>query len=373
MSIEVLPVSTSVELNRFIRFPEQLYRNEPRWAPPLWSEEARVYSPKHNPVLRESDFQLFVAYRNGELVGRILAYVNHLWNAHYQTRSGMFGAYEAVDDPAVAAALMQGAEDWLRSQDCEEVIGPMHPVDEVFGFLVDGFEQPGIFLTPWNLPLYNQQMTFVGYSKLRDLLAYEIDARDSNYQLEQRYVDFHDHFLARHPDYTIRCLDLKKLDEDAAHIWRISNCSLIYNWGFLPANYDIFQDNLRRLKTVVDCDAVWFVEYKGKPVGFCLGYPDLNVIIRKIKGRLLPFGWLRLLTGIKKIKNFRLFGLAVDPHFHGRGLDALLYVHLTQAMAPRHIRLEANWVLEENIKMNNSLQRLGMRPCRRYRIYQKPL
>ena len=142
MKIIVSPVSSRADRRRFIHFPEILYHGEPRWAPPLWSEEARVYNPKHNPILRESDFCLFLARRDGIIVGRVLAYVNHLWNGHYLTRSGMFGAYEAIDDQAVANALLAAVETWLTAQDCEEIIGPLHPVDEVFGFLVEGFAAP---------------------------------------------------------------------------------------------------------------------------------------------------------------------------------------------------------------------------------------
>lgn len=373
MSLEIIPVTRRADFRRFIRLPEVLYRGEPSWTPPLWLDEARIYNPRHNPVLRESDFVLLLACRDGQAVGRVLAYVNHLYNAHYYSRTGMFGAFECLDDPVVAVELMQAAEDWLSAQDVEEIIGPLHPVDEVWGTLVEGFGDPAIFLTPWNPPCHDALLAACGYAKFKDLLAYEIDDRAGEYRLDPRYEAFHDRFLARNPDYRLRPVDKRKLLADAEHIWRISNVSLVHNWGFLPASHDTLADNFRRLKPLVDQDAIWFVEYRGKPVGFCLGYADLNQLIRPMRGRYLPLGWLRLLTGIRKIRDFRLFGLAVDPHHHGKGLDALLYVHLTRAMKPRGIRLEANWVLEENAAMNAALRRLGMRLCRRYRIYRKAI
>jgi ribosomal protein S18 acetylase RimI-like enzyme len=373
MPVNVIPVVSRADFRRFIHLPERLYRGEPCWSPPLWSEERRTYRPEHNPVLRESDFRLFLATRDGEPVGRILAYVNHLYNAHYCSRTGMFGAFESIDDPLVAMALLRAAEDWLAGQEVEEIIGPLHPVDEVWGTLVEGFERPAIFLTPWNPPCHDRLLAACGYAKFKDLLAWELDDRDGGWRLDPRYEEFHARFLARHPEYRLRPIDRRNLLRDAEHIWRISNVSLVRNWGFLPATHDLLADTFRRLKPLVDQDAIWFVECRGRPVGFCLGYADLNQVIRPIRGRLLPFGWWRLLTGIRGIRDFRLFGLAVDPHHHGKGLDALLYVQLAKALHPRRIRLEANWVLEENAAMNTALRRLGMRLCRRYRIYRKPV
>jgi GNAT superfamily N-acetyltransferase len=371
--LEIRRVRTRADFRRFIHFPETLHRDEPCWAPPLWSEEKRTYDPRRNPVLRESDFVLFLAWRDGRVVGRNLAYVNHLYNAHYYCRTGMFGAFDSIDDPSVAAGLMKAAEDWLRGEGANEIIGPIHPVDEVWGTLVEGFDRPAIFLTPWNPPCHDRLLCAQGYAKFKDLLAWELDDREEQYRLDPRYEAFHDRFLARHPDYAIRPIDVRNLARDAAHIWRISNVSLIHNWGFLPASHDVLADNFRRLKPLVDPDAIWFVEFRGRPVAFCLGYADLNQIIRPIRGRLLPLGWLRLLAGIRRIREFRLFGLAVDPRHAGKGLDALLYVHLTRAMKPRRIRLEANWILEENLAMNTALRRLGMSLVSRYRIYSKDL
>jgi ribosomal protein S18 acetylase RimI-like enzyme len=285
----------------------------------------------------------------------------------------MFGAFEAVDDQSVADALMGAACDWLAGEGCEEVIGPIHPVDEVWGTLVEDFAAPAIFLTPWNPPHHDRLLGAVGLAKYRDLLAYEIDDREGQYRMDPRYEAFHDRFLARHPEYRIRPIDRTRLLADATHIWRISNISLSRNWGFLPAGYAIFQDNFRRLKPLVDQDLIWFVEYRGRPVAFCLGFADLNQPIRAIRGRLFPLGWWKLLNGPRTIRDLRLFGLAVDPHHQGKGLDALLYVHLTRALKPRRIRLEANWVLEENQAINLALTRLGMKQTRRYRIYRKEL
>ena len=133
------------------------------------------------------------------------------------------------------------------------------------------------------------------------------------------------------------------------------------------------EDMLKKLKLIVDPDAVWMVEDNGKPVGYCLGFPDINSLISRIGGRLLPFGWLRLITGLKKLRDYRLFGLAVHPDWHGKALDALMYINLYKHLLAKKVRMEANYILEDNFHIKNALERLGLSRTKSYMIYQKPL
>ena len=129
----------------------------------------------------------------------------------------------------------------------------------------------------------------------------------------------------------------------------------------------------KRLKPIVDRDAVWFVEDEGRPVGYALGYPDINPLLKAIRGRLLPLGFIRLLKGLKKLQEYRLFGLAVLPGYHGQGLDVLLYMSLFEALSPKIMRLEANYILEDNAKIRNALEKLKLEQVKTYRVYEKPL
>ena len=115
------------------------------------------------------------------------------------------------------------------------------------------------------------------------------------------------------------------------------------------------------------------MENEGKPVGFCLGFPDINILLKRINGNLLPFGWARLLLGARKLRDYRLFGLAVDPAWHKRALDALMYIHLFEHLKAKGVRMEANYILEDNLHIKNALERLGMRHIKTYRIYEKAL
>lgn len=171
----------------------------------------------------------------------------------------------------------------------------------------------------------------------------------------------------------MRMLSMKNLMRDADAVLRISNIAIKDNWGYVPLDRNEFLDMFRKLKPIADPEAVWFVEDRGTPVGYALGFPDLNVVLRRTGGRLLPFGFLQILFGVKKVKDYRLFGLAVLPEYHGKGLDVLLYMQLYKALSPRIRRLEANYILEDNVKIRNALEKLGLDLVKTYRVYEKTI
>ena len=303
---------------------------------------------------------------------RTIAYIDHNFNRFYQTKIGFFGAFECIDDAGAASLLISAAEDWLAAHGMDAVRGPIHPVAENWGFVYQGYDTPPVYMSPWNPEYYHAFFTETGYEKVKDLLVYEADMA-KGYQIPARYEDFYARFMARYPGIVIRRLDMKRLHDDARAIWEISNRSLADNWGYVPLELPVMEDMLKKLKMIVDPDAVWMVEHEGKPVGFCLGFPDINILLKRIRGNLLPFGWARLLLGVKKLRDYRLFGLAVDPVWHKRALDALMYIHLYQNLVSKKIRMEANYILEDNLHIKNALERLGMQQMKTYRIYEKPL
>lgn len=369
--MRVQEARSRAELRRFIFLPEKLYRSDPLWAPPLWAEERATFS-RRNPLFAHSEYACLLAWEGSEAVGRILAYVDHAYNRHYDARIGLFGSFECIDDAKTARELFGAAESWLRGRGMERVRGPINPVAESWGFLLEGHEHPPVFMASYNPPYYNRFAGENGYDKVKDLIVYEADAR-KGYRIPERFIRFRRELLARRPCLSIRRLDLRRLRREAEAICRISNEAIRNNWGFVPLNPAELEAMIRKLKPVADPDAIWFVEDRGVPVGYCLGFPDLNQILRKIRGRLLPFGFVTLLRGLKAIRDFRLFGLAVLPEYHGMGLDVLLYMSLFEALAPRGVRLEANYILEDNPRIRNALIKLGLEQSIVYRVYEKTL
>jgi GNAT superfamily N-acetyltransferase len=370
--IEIREVCSGRDLRRFVYFPARLYRGNLNWRPPLWIDELKSYNGGHNPILANSDFTLLLALKDGQVAGRNLVYVDRSFNAYTKSTIGFFGAFECLDDPEVATRLLAETENWLRRHGMTAVRGPIHPVAESWGFLLDGFESPPVFMAPYNPPYYHRLVSRLGYAKVKDLLAYEADA-GNGYRIPERFTRFCRKLRARYPQLTVRRIDPGHLQRDAEHIWEISNIALKDNWGYVPVDRGVLQDMIAKLKPVLDPDAVWLAFDGARAVGYCLGFPDINVILGRINGRLFPFGWLRLLTGVRRLRRYRLFGLAVLPEYQNRGLDVLLYVSLHDALVPRGILLEANYILEDNFKIRNPLEKMGLRHCKSYRIYEKGL
>ncbi len=371
-AIRVREASSPADVKKFVLFPRALYRGDRLWAPPLWSDEHRAYSRRTNAILSHSDYTLLLAEDRGRVVGRSLAYVDRNFNAYYKARTGFFGAFECVRDHAAARALDGAACAWLAARGMDRVRGPIHPVAESWGFLMEGFDSSAVFMAPYNPPYYNEFMDALGYGKAKDLLAYE-GSPEKGYRIPERFETFAEKLLARRPGLSVRMLSLDELERDAEAVWNISNTAIADNWGYVPLERGELMDMLKKLRPIADPEAIWFVEDGGRPVGYALGFPDLNVVLKRIRGRLFPFGFIRVLRAAKTVGDYRLFGLAVLPAYHGLGLDVLLYLQLYRALAGRIRRLEANYVLEDNPRIRNALEKLGLELVKVYRVYEKAL
>lgn len=371
--MKVIGVHSKKSLRDFIYLPERIFRDHPCFVPPIWSDEYKAYSSEGNPILAKSDFELLLVQNDkGKAIGRTIVYIDQTFNLFNHSNIGFFGAFECIDDELAAKMLILAAENWLRSKGVQSIRGPINPTAENWGFVLEGYDRPPVYLSPWNPPYYHAFFTAAGYEKAKDLLVYEADLLDG-YQLPKRYEGFQEKYIKRHPGIRIRRLNMHHIKADAKAIWEISNVALADNWGYVPVELPVMEDMLKKLKLIVDPDAVWIAEYKGQAVGFCLGFPDINIIMKRINGHLLPYGWAELIFGAKKLRDYRLFGLAVHPDWQDKALDALMYEQLYNSLAAKKVRMEANYILEDNLRIRHALEKLGMQRIKTYRIYEKML
>lgn len=368
--MHIKKVSSKKDMREFVRFPARLHEDSPYYVPPMWLEERTAYYGKNNPILSNSEFELFLLEDDGITIGRTIAYIDKNHNEFYKVDMGFFGAFECIDDVKAGAMLVKAAEDWCRSKGMETIRGPIHPVAENWGFVYDGYDSTPMYMSPWNPPYYHG--FFKEYNKAKDLLVYEVDMR-AGYRLDDRYIQFFEKFKKRYPQVKFRRIDMKNIKADAKKILDVTNVSLLDNWGYVPLELPVMEDMLKKLKLVVNPDAVWILETDEKAIGFCLGFPDINLILKKTNGRMLPFGWAQLLFGAKKLKEYRLFGLAVHPEWHGKGLDAVMYINLYKHLSKNPVLIEANYMLEDNHNILNALKKLGMKYTKTYRIYEKKI
>ena len=367
--MKILKVETARDLKTFIQFPYQLYKKDKVWVPPLKSEMAGQFDHKTNPFLDHCTYALFLLLDNGKPVGRIAAFIDRLAVDAWQEAIGLFGYYECFEKTEYSDKLLNTAKDWLLEHGMKSMRGPWSFVSQEWGSVVEGFEPSPVVMSPYNPPFYNDQYQRFGLQKVKDLLVYLIDAQ-KGYRIPPRILTLTEKVANRYKVST-RKLDMKNLDQEVENIITLSNQSLIENWGYSPVTDDEVRAMVRDLKQIVHAKAIIFAEDStGTPIGFAIAIPDINEILKGMNGRLLPFGWVKLLLRLPKLNQYRMFALGVIPQYHGKGIDSLLYRALYESIFNPEMRLEINYVLEDNAPMNNAIIKLGAEPFRRYRVYE---
>jgi len=305
------------------------------------------------------------------MIGRIAVFVNHAANKHWQKKIGFFGHYECVNDDNAALMLLEAGAKWLREQGMTKMRGQWNFVSQDIGFIVDGFDLPPVVLSSYNLPYYNDQVVKFGMKKVKDLLVYNCDT-GKGYKIPGRFLKFTD-LIARRYGVTVRPINMKKLVEDARIILRLTNESLADNWGYYPVAESEAEQIAADLKMIVHPEVVLIAEIDGQPIGYIITVPDVNHILKDMKGRLLPCGIFKLLRGIKKLNRYRIWAMGILPTYQRKGISVLMFRRLNDILAPKGSYIEVNYVLEDNDLMNNAIIKLEFDVVKRYRIYEAQL
>ena len=358
--------------------PWKIYnrREHSQWVPPLRIAVHDALDAKANPFYRTADRELFLAVRDGQLVGRIAAIENRAHNEFHQDRVGFFGFFECTDDPDVARALFDAAESWLRARTLDTMRGPMNPsTNHECGLLVGGFDQHPMIMTTWNPPYYRGLLESVGFAKAKDLLAYYFPMQGTAaLELPERYR-LHAERALQGKSLVFRNLDLKKFDREVDRCWEIYNSAWEKNWGFFPMSRESFLHEAKVLKYIVIPQFTFMAEVNGEPAGFMVIVPDYHHAYKAIgTGRLLPTGLFTLLRAKPKLRTGRVMILGAKPEYRSRGIFALfMHEMVRRAKVYGAVGAEGSWILEDNDKLNRPLTSLGAKEYRRWRIYDRPI
>ena len=373
--VEVAPVLDARDKDRFVRFPEQVYRGDLHWVPPLLMERHDFLDPRRNPFFAHADVALFLARSEGEVVGRIAAVEDRNFNAFHGSRTGYFGLYESVNDAGVAAALFGAARGWARARRLDTLLGPMNlSTNYEVGLLVEGFDSDPYFMMPYNPRYYVKLFEDCGLEKAKDLFAWERSAASPPPERFARIADR----IRQAEGITIRSIDLSRFEAEVARIKDVYNAAWEKNWGFVPMSDAEFDRLARDLRRLVVPELVLIAEDGGEPVAFSLTLPDVNQALKKVGGRLtwfgLPLGLARLLWHERKVDRVRLMALGVKAGWRRRGIDAVLIVEtIRRTRALGYLGGEISWTLEDNELINRAIESMGGKPSKRYRIYERPL
>jgi GNAT superfamily N-acetyltransferase len=375
-SVTIRPVRTRRELKRFVKVPFHLHRESPEWVAPLIFERMQFLNRGKNPYFEHAEAEYFIAERDGEPVGRITAQIDQRWDEYQGGSDGMFGFFETADDPAVAAALLGVAEDWLRSRGRERALGPMDfTTNDEVGILIEGYDIRPMILQPWHPPFYRQLIEGLGYGKAMDLLMWHLAIGElKEGDLFAPEIHAAAQKALRDEGIEIRNMNKRRMADEVHRFTEVYNEAWGKNWGFVPVTDAEVKFQAKNLKQVLDEEWAFIAEKDGNPVGAALTLPDINQVMAKLNGRLLPLGWLKFLRGKGKIDRVRVFALGVKHDYRHTGVAAGLYLkHLENASPDGVPAAETGWILETNGPMNRAMEGMGGKVVKRYRLYEKSL
>ena len=371
-NLTIRPVRGGRDLKRFIDLPYRLHAGTP-WVPPLKLERRFFLNRRLNPYFKHGEAEYFLALRGERVVGRISAQVDHAFNEFHQSRWGMFGFLELEDDPEAMKALLAAAEDWLRRRGCERMVGPMDlSMNEESGVLIEGHELEPLIRQPWQPPYYQRLCEEAGLEKAMDLYSWFLDISDREdmlpilFELDQRAKGEH--------GVTIRKMSRRHLRKEMDRFAEIYNAAWAQNWGFVPYSKEDLDAYTMDMHLVFAREWFMVAEKDGETIAVAITLPDINQVLKKMKGRLLPLGWWHFLRRNRIADQVRVGFLGVKPEHQHTGVAASLYVeHFDTAARSRQKHGEAGWILETNEAMNRGLEAMSAEIVKKYRVYELSL
>lgn len=373
--VEVREVSGRRDLKAFIDLPFRLHSNHPCWVPPLKIERRLFLNRRMNAFFSHGEAAYFLARREGRVVGRISAQINHAFNDHRQAHWGWFGFIELEEDQGVADALLAAAQAWLSARGCERMVGPADfAMNDEAGILIEGFDQPPIIRQPWHPPYYQRLIEGAGMAKAMDLFMWNLEVTERDrvlpviWELAEKAQSEH--------GIRVRPMRRRQLRKDMDSFAEVYNSAWSENWDFVPYSKKDLDALAQELQLVFDRH--WFMiaerEDTGEVVGMAITIPDINQVLAKMKGRLLPFGWWYFLRKGSIMDRVRVSWLGVKPEYQHTGVAAKLYqLHFDAAEARPQKGGEMGWILETNTAMNRGMEAMGGRIVKKYRVYERML
>jgi GNAT superfamily N-acetyltransferase len=373
--VSVSAVSSRRDLKRFIDFPFELYRAEPLWVPPLKVERRLFLSRRQNAFFTHGEAEYFLARRGNRVVGRISVQVNHAFNDYQQKNWGWFGFLEFERDPEVLAELLDAAAVWLRERDKERMVGPASfAMNDESGVLIEGFDLRPMILQPWNPPYYQELIEQSGMAKAMDLLMWnlEVSGRD---KVHPAIFELADKVESEH-GIRVRPMRRRQLRKDMDAFAEVYNAAWSKNWDFVPYSKKDLDALAQELQLAFDKN--WFMIAEridtGEVVGMAITVPDLNQVLSRMKGRLLPLGWWHLFNKGRTIDRVRVGFLGVKPEYQHTGVAAKLFAeHFDAAERRPQSGGEMGWILETNKPMNRAMEGMGGTVVKRYRMFERVL
>jgi GNAT superfamily N-acetyltransferase len=373
MSLEIRAVSSHRELREFIELPYRLHSTSPEWVPPLRLERRLFLSRKHNAFFTHGEARYFLAWRDGRVVGRVSAQIDHAFNRLHSNTWGMFGFLEFEEDPEALAGLLDAAAGWLRARGRDRMLGPMDfTMSDEAGVLLEGYDREPMIKQPWHPPYYLRLCEEAGLAKAMDLFMWELHIADRT-KIRPILFTLAEEASSKH-GVEMRKMTRRHLRRDLDAFAEVYNSAWAENWGFVPYSDADLDQYAQEMQLVFERDWFMVAEKQGETVAVAITIPDINQVLRKMNGRLLPFGWWHFLRRRAIMDRVRVSFLGVKPEYQHTGVAAQLYIEHFDVADRTHRKWgEMGWILETNRAMNRGMEAMGGRIVKRYRVYERRL
>jgi GNAT superfamily N-acetyltransferase len=367
-SLEVAAISLPRETERFVRTWFTVFEGDPHWVPPLYFERKQFFDPAKNPYFNHARVAYFIATRDGRDVGTIAATVDTVYQDE-EPGTGFFGFFEFVNDREVAEGLLKRARCWLAEQGMKKVIGPFNfNTNHEFGLLVDGFDSDPLVANPYNAAYYPEIYESIGLKPAMDWYAYNVDAKMEKFG---KLIRVSERIMSRHPEIQIRTINISDFDAEIERVREIYIDAWEQNWAHVRVSDEEFTFIAKGLKQIIDPDLCFVAEAGDRVAAVSITLPDFNQVVKKMNGRVFPFGWRHILMKKRIINRLRVFMLGVAHDFQTLPLGAALYAEtFKMAVKKGYPGGEASLILENNIRMRGALEKMGGTIDKTYRNYE---
>jgi len=375
LTIEKIDTEDKGQVKRFVELPYRLYRDSPQWVPPLYMDAYLPLNRKKHPFFEHSEADFYIAVRDGEVVGRICAANNKLFNEYHETRKAHFYGFEAIDDLEVARALFDAVTAWAKERRLDTIIGPkgLSPFDG-YGILVEGFEQRQMMtMTNYNFDYYPGLIEALGYDKEVDFVSCYLPA--DSFKIPDRVERIARRVLERGDLWVKNFKSKRELVQWAPRIGYAYNEAFIHNWEYYPFTEGDVKYAVDNVFMIADRRLIKLIMHEDEIVGFLFAFPDVSTALQRARGRLFPFGLVDILLEMKRTKTISGNGMGILPQFQGKGGNALLYYEMGRTVLGfnQFEHVEMTQVAETTRQMRADLKNLNGVEYKNHRVYRKEI
>lgn len=366
--ITVKEIRTPADVKQFVLFPWRIYKNDHNWVPPLIRDQCNFFNPEKNPYYRHSKVLLLMASRDYQPVGRLSVHENTQHVKKYDEKMGFFGFFECVDDAAVATALFDYGKEWLKKLGYEKMRGPANfSINGEYSLLVKGFDSPPVILMTYNPPYYEKLLQQYGFETSQEMYAYQIYTEAG---LPADIIEKANAAEKNHTEFKVRKMRVNDLEQEAKIVNTIYNQAWDENWGAVPFTDREIMALAHELKMILDEDIAYIGEVNGEPIGFSLSIPDANQVIKVANGKLLPFGFIKMLLKKRHINGIRVLVMGILKEYRHNDYDKVFYKKTYEEGRKKgYLYAEGSLINESNMPMRRVLEKLGAKIYKTYRMY----